>query len=200
MAARARIRGQHDGRAASVLVPAASAERTPPILSDAPRAHDPAAAWRCAQRPSSALEAEVSGCVVSRVQGYHPRHRTNSCSDTPSAGRRGVTRARAQVRTLGMTHAARAGATSPASSRAIQVRHDREGSGGGLCGRAASVRETAVSESASGASTGFSARRMPESPGQLGPALFFCEGSMGHGHGGRRWWAAAVQVVGHPRK
>ena len=71
-----------------------------------------------------------------------------------------------------MTYAARAGATSSASSRALQVRHDREGNGGGLCGRAASVRETAVSEPASGASTGFSARRMSEPPGQLGPALF----------------------------
>ena len=112
------------------------------------RAHDPAAAWRCAQRPSPALEAEVSGCVVSRVQGYYPRHRTNSCSDTPSAGRRGVTRARAQVRTLKMTWAARAGATSPASRRVLQVRHqtsDREGSGRGLCRRrSASEREMAV--------------------------------------------------------
>ena len=142
--------------AASLLVPAADTECAPPILPDAPRAHDPAAAWRCAQRPSSALEAEVSGCVVSRVQGCHPRNRTNSCSDTPPAGRRGVTRARAHVRTLGMTYAARAGATSPASPRALQVCHDREGrSGGGLCGRAASARETAVSESASGAGTFF---------------------------------------------
>ena len=195
MAARATLQSQHDGRAASVLVAAPGAKRASAILSDAPRAHDPAAAWRCAQRPSSALEAEVSGCVVSRVQGYHPRHRTNSCSDTPSAGRRGVTRARAQVRTLGMTYAARAGATSSASSRALQVRHDREGNGGGLCGRAASVRETAVSEPASGASTGFSARRMSEPPGQLGPALFFVGGrwamAMAAGGGRRRsrWWA-----------
>ena len=113
------------------------------------RAHDPAAAWQCAQRPSSALEAEVGGRVVRCVQGYHPqreripaptRHRlvsrssrrhSCSCSGTHSRNDAGGARWCDVARLVTCT----AGASS-----------SREGSGGGLCGRAASVRETAVGE------------------------------------------------------
>ena len=110
-------------------------------------------------RPGSCVAVRSAAIVGARNRGtwscgeshsrISPTARTNSCSEPPSASRYGVTRARAHVRTLGMTHAARAGATSlRLVTRTVGTSSDREGSGGELVGRAlaASVRETAVGE------------------------------------------------------